>query len=298
MDPVAVLARFVQYLGAAVVFGWPVVGRLVGASQPTVNATWIGAVALASGALASLFGQTAVMMGDGSAALDPGVLWQVLSGTAFGLGLAVRLVLTTALLIAIGLKARPSLQLALGAAATASMALTGHAAGGEGAAGLVHQAADALHMLAAAVWVGALIAFSRAAFGLAATRRTMETQAALARFAGVGSAVVAVLVLTGLINVAILVTPTGAFHLTKSDYGWWLLIKLALFVLMLCLAAANRFVLTPRLAMALSNGPASEAALKGLRASLAIETLLGVAVLGAVAVLGRLPPASESLLAP
>lgn len=253
---------------------------------------------MAVGALVTLSGQTALMVGSAAAAIQPDALWLVLTETAFGQGLAVRLMLAAALLAAIALKAPQGVLLALGAAATASMALIGHAAGGDGVLGLTHQAADAMHMLAAAVWVGALLAFSRAAFGPTATIHTQQTQRALARFGGLGSALVAVLLLTGLINVTILVTPAGVLHLTESDYGWLLLIKLAAFAMMLFLAATNRFVLTPRLAKRLASGAAPDSVLKALRASLVIETALGMAVLGLVAVLGRLPPVVESWATP
>jgi putative copper resistance protein D len=295
VETAAVLARAAQYLGAALLFGWPFFSRVVGALTPAPRLPLAGALLLAAGALVSLCVQTAAMVGSDAAAFRPTEVWLVLTQTIFGHGVAVRLVLAAALLGALFAAAPTALRLWLGAAIAASMALTGHAAAGEGLPGLAHQAADAVHMLAAAVWIGALLAFAGAVFD---PSRAAETQTALARFAGLGSAVVATLILTGLVNSAILVTAAGVPHLADSAYGRWLLVKLGLFGLMLGLAAAHRFVLAPRLSRDLNSGMAAAPALKALRLSLAAETALGLAVLTAVAVLGRLPPVVEGLPAP
>jgi putative copper resistance protein D len=77
--------------------------------------------------------------------------------------------------------------------------------------------------------------------------------------------------------------------LTVSDYGRLLMVKVALFVVMLCFAAVNRLYLTPRLADRNSNASAALA-----RNSLA-EAALGLIVIIVVAVLGTLAPAHEEL---
>ena len=80
--------------------------------------------------------------------------------------------------------------------------------------------------------------------------------------------------------------------LWTSDYGRLLSVKLLLFVLMLGLAGANRYRLTPRLAAALEAGAPAAQALTALRRSLIVETGAGVAILALVAWLGTLAPAS------
>jgi putative copper resistance protein D len=77
-----------------------------------------------------------------------------------------------------------------------------------------------------------------------------------------------------------------------SLYGLLLVAKLLLFGLMLLLAAANRYFLTPSLAAAIETGNTSSA-IGSLRRSLAIETGCAVTILILVAWLGLLaPPAS------
>lgn len=78
----------------------------------------------------------------------------------------------------------------------------------EGPLGRLHLVSDILHALAAAVWIGALAAF----YGLLAARPTglaarQSVHRALHEFSGIGSALVAVLVVTGVINSWILVGP-------------------------------------------------------------------------------------------
>ena len=201
--------------------------------------------------------------------------------------------------LAVAATLRPSTRLwrasaGLGAVALASFAWSGHGADGEGAAGLFKLAADVLHLLAAGVWLGALAALLLLVLGVrraeAAAVRTLH--GALEGFSGVGSLVVAALVLTGLINSWFLVGPAHILAAATTTWGAVLLAKLCVFALMLSLAALNRFVLTPRLQRALASfDPAS--ALAALRRSLLVESAAGLSVLILVSWLGTLaPPAS------
>lgn len=102
----------------------------------------------------------------------------------------------------------------------------------------------------------------------------------------------ALLILSGFINSWILIGPSRLGSLFTSLYGLLLAGKLILFGVMLMLAAANRFFLTPSLAAAIETGNAS-LAIGSLRRSLAIETGCALAILALVAWLGLLaPPAS------
>jgi putative copper resistance protein D len=116
---------------------------------------------------------------------------------------------------------------------------------------------------------------------------------ALHRFSGVGSALVAVLVGTGLVNSWVLVGPGNLEGLWTTPYGQLLSLKLLVFVGMFGLAAANRFRLTPGLARAIRTNSLPDEALAALRHSILLEVLLGLAVLFLVAWFGTLaPPAS------
>ncbi len=74
----------------------------------------------------------------------------------------------------------------------------------------------------------------------------------------------------------------GIARLDDTLYGQLLLAKLALFALMLALAAANRFVLTPRL-VAGGDG-------RALRISLSIEFVAGVLIVFLIGGAGTLEP--------
>jgi putative copper resistance protein D len=299
-DLVVAAARTVQFLGGVTLFGAPLF-FLYGAPGAAQAGRWsrpalvVAGLGLLLGALAALLAQSVVMADDPAAALDPATIWAVLSGTAFGHGLAARLAATLAALLATGVLA-PSPRLwralaAMGALILASFAWTGHGAADEGAAGLVHLAADLIHLLAAGVWLGALAALLSLALQLdrANQDQVRSLHTGLARFSGVGSATVAALLLSGLINSWVLVGPSHLRDLATSAYGLLLLAKLAVFSAMLGLAGLNRFWLTPRLAGQLQ-GP--DAALRALRLSLLTETAAGVLVLVLVGYLGALAPLS------
>jgi putative copper resistance protein D len=182
----------------------------------------------------------------------------------------------------------------LGAAATASLAWMGHGAATEGALGWLHLVSDIVHVIAAAVWVGALVAFVLLSLNRRATaEQNLAFHFGLSGFSGVGSAVVAVLIVTGLINGWILVGPGQVEELWTTPYGRLLSLKLLLFGGMLALALANRVRLTPAFGRTLHAETPPVGTLLALRRSLALETGLSIGVLLLVAWLGTLePPAS------
>jgi putative copper resistance protein D len=89
-------------------------------------------------------------------------LWSVVSDTGAGRAWAVR---PFALVAAIGVCQLRSAYPLLGASGLAAATLTwgGHAAANAGVFGLAHLAADVTHILAAGIWVGALVTFFRLA---------------------------------------------------------------------------------------------------------------------------------------
>jgi putative copper resistance protein D len=98
---------------------------------------------------------------------------------------------------------------------------------------------------------------------------------------------VATLIVTGLLNAWILVGSLKA--LDSTEYGQFLQVKLALFALMLCLAAVNRLHWTPRLVWQ----PAAlhKRALNQLTQNSIMEAGLGLAVFVMVGALGMNHPA-------
>jgi len=231
-----------------------------------------------------------MMAGSLSAALKPEALDFMVTGMGLGKALVVRM-FAAALALVLALLLRPgrlawSVLALLGLVVSASFAWTGHGAATQGPGHLIHLASDITHAVAASIWVGAL-----AAFAVLIVRRPSADPAwdagvarSLTGFAGVGTAAVGALVVTGLINSAYLVGVSKALSLTASPYGVLLMIKLALFGLMVCLAAANRFRLAPLMARDAGQ------AMPHLKKSLAIEFAMALAILAVVAVMGVQPP--------
>lgn len=261
----------------------------------TLLAAAAGAVLFAS--LAGLVTQTSILAGSLSEGLKPDSLSAVVTTMKFGPAALVRSA-AAALALGLALVLQPGRTLfgtaaLLGLLINASIAWMGHGAATAGPGGLLHTGADILHVLAAAVWIGALVMFLGLLRG---SGREPASDAALHRalegFGGVGSALVAVLIATGLVNSWFLVGPARISGLWTTPYGQLLSLKLVLFVSMLALAAANRFRLTPALGAAVDGGQSSGQALDALRRSLLIETALSILVLGLVAWLGTLAPVS------
>jgi putative copper resistance protein D len=304
METALVLFRIGQYFAGATLFGAPLFLLYAFPADPQTDPRWARPLGLASAALvlvfatAYLLAQTANMAGDPAAATDPEMLGSVLADSAMGWAIAARLVAAAAALLA-ALAMRPGraayvAQSALGAVILLSFAWTGHGAATEGPGGLIHLAADLLHLLAAGVWMGALVAFALLLWRPAASAASLGAlHGALAGFSGVGSAVVAVMVASGLVNSWFLVGPDRLAGLFSTAYGLVLTAKVVLFLAMLGLAARNRFSHTPGLARALADG-APGPALRRLRSSVLLETALGFGVLALVGVLGMMVPiASE-----
>jgi putative copper resistance protein D len=260
---------------------------------------WIGlALALISGAVWLVLTAAAMSGLPAAQIFGDGVLWIVLSQTTFGRAWLVRFALACALAATLpallspqGHKARwlEAAATILAAAFAGTLAWSGHAAGGLGSEAVFHPAADVLHLIAAAAWVGALlplIALFAAAGADDASLAIART--ATARFSILGIVSVGTLLVTGIVNTYYLAGSVPA--LLHTDYGRLLLIKIALFVAMVAIAAVNRFRLTPRLLQQASIASSYDA-LRQLRRNAAIEALAGAIVIAIVAALGTMAPA-------
>lgn len=291
--------RWVQYLTAVAALGLPLFGAFALRDRLSASGTRLAIAAglvLAAAALSGLVAQTAMMAGGWRAGLDPAALGYVIQSTSLGMahvsraGLAV--IGVVFLLSGPGTRSGSMLAILAFAGAVASFAWSGHGAATEGSAGLVHLAADIVHLIAAAVWLGALVGFSL----LLAKPRPGDvegTSRALTGFAVLGTGAVAALAISGAVNTFFLVGADSLGRITGSAWGVLLIVKLALFILMLGLAAHNRFTLAPALSRALDGGAGTQGPVRNLRFSVGLEMLAGVALLGVVAVMGvQMPPAS------
>ena len=239
----------------------------------------------------------ATMSGVPLVQVDSATLSMLAMQTAVGTAFLVRVgALVAALAFGVASGGRRVILLAValcGAVALGSLAWSGHGVMDDGRTGTVHLVADIVHLLAAGVWVGALSSL----LWLLITAQHDDTAAAhhaLAGFASVGTASVALVLVSGLINSWLLVGPRNILSLGASLYGQLLLVKLVLFAGMVSLAAINRFRLTPALGNALSAGDKRQA-LRRLRLSLTLESFAAFAILGLVAWLGTLEPPVSTL---
>ncbi|OHC91739.1 MAG: copper resistance protein CopD [Sphingomonadales bacterium RIFCSPHIGHO2_01_FULL_65_20] len=303
LDVWVILLRLVQYAGAVVLLGAPLF-LLYGLREADGLALgWprrilifaSAMVALSAGA--ALVAQTAVMAGSIAEGLKPSSLGFMITGTILGPAFLIRSGVAALALVVLTF-VRPSrlvwiLVSLAGLIVSASFAWTGHGAATEGPGHYPHLAAAILHSYGAAVWLGALVVLLILTLGHKASPAADRTlYQALHGFSGVGTASVAVLVLSGLVNSWFMVGPDRLAGLFTTSYGLLLSAKLALFGLMLALAAANRFHLTPSLANALADPWALTQAVSRLKRSLVLETLIALALLCAVAVMGTLAPVS------
>lgn len=229
--------------------------------------------------------------GSLSAVLRDRIAWIVLTKTAFGTVWTLQFSLAVIIAACLPLGSRPlagfRLVVAAGSAAllVGGLAFAGHAGTGDDG-GVLHLWSDIAHLVAAAAWVGALVPL---AVLLGAVGRSPHQGAvtvaglAVLRFSTLGIVSVAVLVATGIVNTWYLAGSVAA--LTGTDYGRLLLVKVALFAVMVAIAAVNRRVLTPRLV------PDHDvAALRRLRNNSLIEAAIGAVILVIVGALGTLPP--------
>ena len=239
----------------------------------------------------------AAMMGADLFPVDPTHVRMIVVETAIGTAWIVRmLALVIVLAAALALERYPTpmhmVVLLASSVAIVTLVWTGHAGATEGVAGTIHRLSDIVHMLAASIWVGGIASFAWLLFRPAGQTGATElaiTHRALDQFSRVGALVVGLIVLTGLINSQILVGAANIGTITTTSYGQLLLAKIALFGLMLALAAANRWRLTPALGAGVTSGDTA-AAVTALRKSLIAEGAAVLLILALVGWLGTLEP--------
>jgi putative copper export protein len=186
----------------------------------------------------------------------------------------------------------PAVALGLPAAvALVAISWGGHASsGGDRTANIV---IDALHNLATAAWFGGLLGL--AVLALPAVRalqpadRVRLGAGVVVRFSALALTAVTVLVVTGVYRALAELGSVG--DIAASDYGRALIVKLALFAVLLIGGAYNRLVAHPRLERAaLGLDPDDRGASSALRVSVTAELALAAALMVSVAVLVSLPP--------
>jgi copper resistance protein D len=285
------LCRFAHFLAAMLAFGmsaylWAYAPeRLRLALSPGVRRlALIASLVTLITAIAWLAIESASMADDWSAAVDPGAIGAVLTDTAFGQAWAAHLVLAAALaaVVAFGPRTRWAATSLVSAALLASLGLVGHAAMQTGAEGVLHRANHAVHLVTAGAWIGGLVPFAMCLRAYERDDLRKDAVRAMAGFSFWGQVIVAAIVLTGAVNIAL--TSHRAPIPPTTPYRALLVAKLIIVAIMILLALFNRFVLAPRL-------KASATALPGLRLTSAAEVALGCVVIALVSVFALLDPA-------
>lgn len=305
MDAAAALItiRFALYVDLMLLFGVPLFALYTfRAGQRDVavvlSARLLSVLAL-SGAVLSVAGflLMASTISDVSIfRLDRIMLAALLDETAIGTAFKVRI---AALLVALPVcwraawsRTSTAFVSGLGTVALGSLAWNGHGAANDGPGGWAHLIADIVHLLAAGVWVGALVGLLtlllRARSGLPdRSARVALAHRALAGFSTVGVLAVGLIVLTGLVNSWFVIGVGNITSLAATPYGQLFVLKLLVFVGMIGLAGLNRR-LTP--AIVASSEADVAAAMRSIRRSVAVESGLALIVLGLVARLGTAAP--------
>jgi putative copper resistance protein D len=251
-------------------------------------------VALISGA--AWLGILAARIGDASVGFDESA-WIFLTQTQFGSAAQLRLGIALLLGVALVVPRRDwnestslrAVVLVASVAFAGMLAWWGHGAATPAAAGVIHTTADALHLVAAAAWLGGLVPLA----GLlqSAVRRDDIRPDTLLdllrRFSNLGLLAVATLVVSGAINTIFSIDSFDA--LLASSYGRLLLLKIALFAVMAAFAATNRLKWMPALAQT-PNPPGLSKPVSGIYLNSLAEIALGIAIVVVVAWLGTLFP--------
>lgn len=282
MTSAMVLCRFLHFtvvlmLVGAWVFRPLLLGRgITTLDQPLARVSrWLAVVALVSGVCWLLL-ITASMAGDWAAALDLPTLQLVMGNTFFGQVWRWHLLLNGLVLALLFTRWQASLlpRLVLGGLLLATLAPVGHGAMLDGLSGQLLILNQIVHLVCVGIWLGGLMLLVM----ILRQPSVHPIGVILQRFSGVGYALVAGLVLTGLINVRVL---TGQLWPTPlwSGFALILLIKVGLVAAMLGLALFNRLRVND-----------CDQRMGALKTSVIMEWLLGIGAVAAVSLLGTMPP--------
>jgi copper transport protein len=288
------LMQLLSYVGATLLVGgscfafwlWPDGRRGVRLARLMIGAVVVAGV----GSVGALLVQGPYVAGRSLGGLfDAGLLGETFS-TSYGRPLLLRVLAVALSVPVLGIWPRipegeddgPGGVAALGNAVllAASFSLTGHAA--EASPRLLAEAADAVHLLAAGVWMGGLAVLVFAFLPEAGEAARAQV---LPRWSRTAAAAVAAMVITGTYQAWRETRSLGA--LTGTGYGRLLIIKLAVVAGLLLLA------LFARRAVA-----AAAARPDGLWRIVQGEALLGLAVLSVTSFLVATPPAATAYAPP
>ena len=311
MTALGIAARWMHLAASLALVGGSVILMVAGRSdRPTARAwharvvAWSRILALVAivSALGTLAVQTALLEDRPGAALEPEALRRVALETQGGhLWLARQGLLVLLLAFLVGqshLRTRADWTavrgevVLLASLAAALLGVAGHAAAVEPDTGRA-MANDAMHLLAAGMWIGGLWPLAvllRNASAPTGTDARPYAVLAARRFSRCALTAMIVLALSGLINAVVYVGDMAG--LVGTPYGQWLLVKLAVLMPILALAWINRRTLP---ALSLDGETVGRPAMRRLATFITVEGMLALVLLAAVAVLVGTPPARHQV---
>lgn len=232
-------------------------------------------------------------------ALRVAVNWQALFSDALGPnGWLHHLLLAAPILLFLGIvsaqdeRVRRWIAPATSAVVLATISLGGHAAGVGGEVSLP-VLADWLHLTGVALWVGGLFSFfwavRNAPRALAPEDRARWIAWMVPQFSLLAITATGVIALTGLLNTLLDVQTLAA--LLSTTYGLTLMVKVALFAVMIGLGALNLLWLSPSFRKTVNAPAQSGRVYSRFRVTMAAEVTLGAGALFLAGLLTLLPPA-------
>lgn len=301
MDAVYALLRFAQYVLLLGLFGITAF-RTFGLRQtfgpsgkpaiPLGLTVGVAATLVTSAVL--MLVSIAAMMALPAMQVEWGTITAIVSGTDLGWSFLARtaflvMALGTCLISPKSSAAYTLLTLFVGLS-LATLPWSGHAAADEGVIGLMHRLNDAVHLLAAGCWLGAISWFLWLTVA-AHRQRSMPTAPLLGdihKFSSIGVLLVAVVAMTGAINAQMIFGIENGFVFIQTNYGWLLAAKLLLVCGMLFFGARNALISRRQI---ISADTHTNLAL--LRRSLGAEITLALLVVGLTACIGIMSPTGD-----
>lgn len=296
--------RFLHYAALLGLFGWaafPLIGLRgldwLPRSERRGDALIMLAIAAPLLSIVLMLASIAAMMGQPITALD----WETIEAMTFttdiGRAFLGRTALLIAALFALLLSKYKAAALPFAALSYAAALMTlgwnGHAAATEGSLGLFHRLNNGVHLLAAALWIGAIGWFLGLAVRAHLTPQRAPVRALLSimhGFAPLGVTLVTIVAITGIINAQLIFGVENSAAVLTMPYGMFLAVKLALVAAMIAFGGHNARIGRRNAIGDVAQPRDPRATLSALRRSLAAEFSLAICVTALVAVLGMMSP--------
>lgn len=302
-DFLGLVLRVAQYALLLGLFGWSAFWLLGLRSVDWLKADRAPAFAVLAALVAPVVSAAlmlmsiAAMMGVPVFDLDRAMVEAMIFGTDMGFAFIVRSgLLLTGLAALLALRNRQAaLAFAAGCYGCALVTLgwSGHAAATEGGLGLFHRLNNGIHLVSAGLWLGAIGWFLVLTFRCYKDPDEAKAHAvrmAMHAFAPMGISLVALVAVTGTVNSHLIFGLPNVAATFATPYGILLAIKLALVAAMVAFGAHHARV-SRGAAKAVRDGNVYPAqALGALQRTLIAEFLLGLLVIGLVAVFGTMSP--------